>query len=367
LPSPTPIESGVGQPAVTASMSRGDRGDNVGGQSALAVQDTSGLSSGTQARADRRGLLSAALVGCGIGLALGAIYLSVGLARAGVDHSRAARIARAADGGFSEAMLQREISHMEPGALRLARAYDALAGDAGRDPAQAWPSRFDDRQAIGHRVTALESVRQLDCLTQAVYYEARGETPRGQAAVAQVVMNRVNNPSFPKTICGVVFQGAASQSCQFSFACDGSMARALESDAWDRARIIAERTLSGVVVADIGTATHFHTTSVQPEWGPQMLRVAQVGLHIFYRLNPHAPLANPATDRGALLVSLPLTPSLRLATQMAEKAADATVNAAGIAPVEVREKLVNPSDSARAPPKAAEQPALSEPADAAGS
>ncbi len=325
------------------------------------------MSSGTQARADRRVLLSAALMGSGIGLALGATYLSAGLAQAAFDHSRAARIAHAAEGGFSETMLQREMDRMDPAALQLAREHDTLAGDAGRGPAQAWPSRFDDRQAIGHRISALESARQLDCLTQAVYYEARGETPRGQAAVAQVVMNRVNSPSFPKTICGVVFQGAASRGCQFSFACDGSIGRAVETDAWDRARIIAERTLSGVVLADIGTATHFHTTAVQPEWGPQMLRVAQVGLHIFYRLNPHAPVANAMTDRRAVLVSLPLSPgaNLRLATQMAAKAADATVSAAGLGPDEVREKSTKSTDPAVAPAKSVDQPNLTQPADAA--
>ena len=74
---------------------------------------------------------------------------------------------------------------------------------------------------------ALQSSRELECLADAVYYEARGETPSGQAAVAQVVMNRVRHPAFPKSICGVVFQGAYNRTgCQFSFACDGSMRRA---------------------------------------------------------------------------------------------------------------------------------------------
>lgn len=305
-----------------------------GGSLALAVQDTLILTSGTQARADWRVLMSAALLGSGVGLALGASYMTAGMAHAVSDHSRAVRIAQSAQGGFSETMLQREMDHMDPAALHLARAHDEAADDSERGLAQAWPSRFDDRQPFGRHASALDAARQLDCLTQAVYFEARGETPRGQAAVAQVVMNRVSSPSFPKTVCGVVFQGAATHGCQFSFACDGSMRREREVAAWDRAREVAERTLSGVRLADIGRATHYHTTSVEPYWGSQMLRVAQVGLHVFYRLNPHAPAVRPAGVQNAVFVSLPIVPggNLRLATAVLEKAADATVTASGLAP-----------------------------------
>jgi len=299
------------------------------------------LTSGTQARADWRVLISAALIGSGVGLGLGASYLAAGMAQAMADHSRAARIAEAAHGGFSETMLQREIDRMDPAALHLARMHDELADEGDRDLSQGWPSRLDDREPLGHRVSALDAARQLDCLTQAVYFEARGETPRGQAAVAQVVMNRVKNPSFPKTVCAVVFQGAATHGCQFSFACDGSMRRGLEAEAWTRARRIAERTLSGRVLADIGNATHFHTTAVQPDWGPQMLRVAQVGLHVFYRFNPHAPIGRPAldgrSDDRAVFVSLPLAPAgnVRLAAALLEKASDTTI-AASLAPAEAK-------------------------------
>jgi hypothetical protein len=309
------------------------------------------LTSGTQARADWRVLMSAALIGSGFGLGLGVTYLAGGMAQAVADHSRAARIAEAAQGGFSETMLQREMGRMDPAALRLARAHDDLVADGGRDTAQAWPGPSDDRLSAGRHGSALDSARQLDCLTQAVYFEARGETPRGQAAVAQVVMNRVKSPSFPKTVCGVVFQGAASHGCQFSFACDGSMRRGLETGAWDRARRIAVRTLSGVRLADIGAATHFHTTSVQPDWGPQMLRVAQVGLHIFYRFNPHAPVARPMDEDRAVFVSLPIGPisNLRLANAVLQKTADATVAATGLAPA--------PADAKPAAAKPVEAPA----------
>jgi hypothetical protein len=281
------------------------------------------------------------------------------MAQAISDHHRAARIAEATGGGFSETMLQREMNRMDPAALRLARAHDAFAADAPLAADDGWPAGMADRPALGRRGSALDSARQLDCLTQAVYYEARGETPRGQAAVAQVVMNRVANPSFPKTVCGVVFQGAASHGCQFSFACDGSMNHGLEADAWDRARRVAERALSGVVLADIGSATHFHTTAVQPDWGPQMLRVAQVGLHIFYRFNPHAPLTRPETR--SVLTSLGPASNLRLATAVLQKASDVTVAASGLAPAppapDANAPIGKPVDTAvKAPEPAAAQP-----------
>ncbi|WP_309606435.1 cell wall hydrolase [Phenylobacterium sp.] len=305
---------------------------------ALVAQDTFVLTSGTQARADWRALFSAALIGSGLGLGLGAFYMAGGMSHVATDHSRAARIAEAAGGGFSETMLQRETQSMDFAALRLARIHDGLAGArAQRDAVPAWsgpPAADDVGPTPGH--AALNSARDLDCLTQAVYFEARGESQRGQAAVAQVVLNRVRHPAFPKTVCGVVFQGAATHGCQFSFACDGSTGQQRERDAWDRARTVAGRALSGVVLADVGQATHFHTTGVSPLWGPQMLRVAQVGLHIFYRVNPHAPAvrSGPGPDNRAVFVSLPISPasSLRLASAVVEKAAIITSTAVGGSP-----------------------------------
>jgi spore germination cell wall hydrolase CwlJ-like protein len=313
-------------------------------------------------------------MGSGIGMALGAIYLSAGMAQAISDHHRAVRIAQAAGGALSETMLQREMDRLDPAALRLARAHDQFAADdpregdreGGKDWGQGWPSAMGERAAVGHRASPLESARQLDCLTQAVYFEARGEIPRGQAAVAQVVMNRVANPSFPKTVCGVVFQGAAQSAlghgCQFSFACDGSMRHGLEAEAWDRARQVAERALSGAVLADIGSATHFHTTSVRPDWGPQMLRVAQVGLHVFYRFNPHAPLGGamaPAAER-AVFVSLPAQAS---PAPVLQKAVSVTVSAPTGVAADTSAKVMaaKPGEAS----KAAETAAAAQAADAA--
>lgn len=124
----------------------------------------------------------------------------------------------------------------------------------------------------------------LDCLADAVYYEARSESEDGQRAVAQVVLNRVRHPAFPRSVCGVVFQGSTrATGCQFSFTCDGSMRRSREPGAWERARTIAAQALSGSVFAPVGLATHFHTTAIHPWWASSLTRAVTVGAHIFYR------------------------------------------------------------------------------------
>lgn len=126
--------------------------------------------------------------------------------------------------------------------------------------------------------------RALDCLTAAVYYEAASETGPGQAAVAQVVLNRMRHPAFPKTVCGVVFQGQErTTGCQFSFTCDGAMARVPSIAGWARARVVAGAALNGFVAADVGMATHYHTDWVAPYWAERLVKMRQIGTHIFYR------------------------------------------------------------------------------------
>ncbi|MET3779823.1 spore germination cell wall hydrolase CwlJ-like protein [Brevundimonas sp. 1080] len=126
--------------------------------------------------------------------------------------------------------------------------------------------------------------RALRCLTQAVYYEAALEPDNGQAGVAQVVLNRVRDPNYASTVCGVVFEGAERVTgCQFSFTCDGSLGQAPVGWAWERARKVAERALNGAVAQEVGTATHYHADYVHPWWAPTVAKVTQIGAHIFYR------------------------------------------------------------------------------------
>jgi spore germination cell wall hydrolase CwlJ-like protein len=130
----------------------------------------------------------------------------------------------------------------------------------------------------------LDRLRALDCLTAAVYYEAAIEPTDGLRAVAQVVLNRVRHPAFPKTVCGVVFQGwERSTGCQFTFTCDGSMARVPSEAGWARARKVAEEALAGKVYKPVGYATHYHTNWVVPYWSSSLTKLALVGTHIFYR------------------------------------------------------------------------------------
>ncbi|MDB5699565.1 MAG: cell wall hydrolase [Alphaproteobacteria bacterium] len=143
-----------------------------------------------------------------------------------------------------------------------------------------------------------DRARSLDCLTSAIYYEARSEPEDGQRAVAQVVLNRVRHPAFPSTVCGVVFQGSERRTgCQFSFTCDGSMARRPQPEVWERVRRIAAEALSGSVFAPVGNATHYHTTSILPYWAPYLRKSAIVGAHIFYRWSGNAGEASAFRQR----------------------------------------------------------------------
>ena len=126
--------------------------------------------------------------------------------------------------------------------------------------------------------------RALECLTQAVYYEAAREPTDGQRAVAQVVLNRVRHPAYPASVCGVVYQGSERDTgCQFTFTCDGSLYYAPVRSYWDRARKVAEAALQGYVYAPVGNATHYHADYVVPYWAATLKKSAVIGLHIFYR------------------------------------------------------------------------------------
>ncbi len=129
----------------------------------------------------------------------------------------------------------------------------------------------------------------IQCLATAALYEV-GDDERGQQAVIQVVLNRVRIAGYPKTVCGVVYQGAARPTgCQFSFTCDGSQARRPEHAGWTTARSAAQRGLSGYVFRSVGTATHYHADWVVPYWIGSLDKIAKVESHIFYRPHSNGP------------------------------------------------------------------------------
>jgi spore germination cell wall hydrolase CwlJ-like protein len=172
----------------------------------------------------------------------------------------------------------------EPTALRPVAPAAALALN------EAIPVASSDNPAarpfLAERRSIIDRMRAVDCLTSAIYYEAASESEDGQRAVAQVVLNRVRHPTFPNSVCGVVYQGSErSSGCQFSFTCDGSLLRTPSFSGWARARRIAAAALAGSVYAPVGHSTHYHTNQVLPYWASSLVKSAVIGAHIFYRWN----------------------------------------------------------------------------------
>jgi Cell Wall Hydrolase len=135
---------------------------------------------------------------------------------------------------------------------------------------------------------AASHLRAQDCLAQTVYYEAGNQPEDGQRAVAQVVLNRVRHPLWPKSVCGVVYQGpmgnGGPRQCQFSFTCTGGPLPPPRGAAWAQAQRIAAEALGGRVFAPVGLSTFYHANYVMPAWAPHLVKTAVIGAHIFYRL-----------------------------------------------------------------------------------
>ena len=140
------------------------------------------------------------------------------------------------------------------------------------------------RPMVFRAASPVSAARAHYCLTATLYYEAASESDDGMRGVAQVVLNRVRHPSFPNTVCGVVFQGSQrALVCQFTFSCDGSMARRPAADQWRRASRIAAAALAGATYPGVGLATHYHTLAVNPGWRGSLVMTNVVGAHIFHR------------------------------------------------------------------------------------
>lgn len=164
------------------------------------------------------------------------------------------------------------LADLTPDQARAANALTPFAGSLNR-PAKPFN--------LGG--SAVEKERALTCLASALWHEA-GDDRIGQQAVAQVVLNRVRHPAFPKSVCGVVFQGAERETgCQFTFACDGSLDRRPSAAAWARARKVAASAMSGFVFKGVGTATHYHTDWVVPYWSASLDKIAAVHSQLFFR------------------------------------------------------------------------------------
>ena len=180
-----------------------------------------------------------------------------------------------------------------PGAAQLLADAPVRRGETGTAPLPALPANaaagdvgdasIQPARPFVLRGSQIDRARALQCLTTAIYYEAGNEPDAGQRAVAQVVLNRVRHPAFPASVCGVVFQGSDRPVCQFSFACDGAMARVPVPSVWLRSRRVAARALSGDVFAPVGLATHYHTYAVTPSWNRTLVMTGVFGAHFFHR------------------------------------------------------------------------------------
>lgn len=268
-----------------------------------------------------------ALVSGVVGLAAGSAWLGSAVAETSANRLRAERIDQVAIAGFSDEAISAATGGLDLSALAIARRHDPYltSGDILRErQAEHLAARLEQASqsatSVAVRPFSLSggaSNRDLECLTQAAYYEARGEGRDGMRAVTQVVLNRVRHAAFPKTICGVVFEGASRRvGCQFSFTCNGTMRAAINRSAWSRARDVAQAALDGDVFTPVGTATHFHTTAVSPGWRTRLTRVGQVGQHLFYRFGDRGGVRqtfNAAPERSetprARVVQADLTPA----------------------------------------------------------
>ena len=233
------------------------------------------------------------------------------------DPGRARGGAAVSEGG-SEAGLRRLIADMDPAMRTLARRHDPDPRTDFWGRPVGWETyRIDEVPTLGFdepqgvdaataeeinalrpfarlpirpmrpfvlKTDSIDQARAVQCLSQAVYFEAGRESLAGQEAVAQIVLNRLRHPAYPKSVCGVVYQGSARKTgCQFTFTCDGSLAYAPEPGRWRQAQDVARRALAGFVLKDVGSATHYHAAYVAPYWAPTLVKMKQIGAHIFYR------------------------------------------------------------------------------------
>jgi hypothetical protein len=170
------------------------------------------------------------------------------------------------------------------GATLLENLRRFRGGGIAAEPRAGAFTKIDVKMATPRRRHRRTFDAQARCLAQAVYFEGRGESKKGQAAIAEVILNRVESDGYPDSICGVVFEGSRQRhKCQFSFACDGKSDRPEEKDAWLAAKQIAMTVITKKTRSLTGSATHYHASYVKPSWTRAMKRTIRIGRHIFYR------------------------------------------------------------------------------------
>jgi spore germination cell wall hydrolase CwlJ-like protein len=179
----------------------------------------------------------------------------------------------------------------------LLKKVDTATAKKTNDSVPLTATPVPPASAFIFRGTLADFERATDCLAATIFYESGNETAAGQMAVVQVVLNRARHPAYPKSVCGVVFQGHERRTgCQFSYTCDGSMARRPSPEAWFRHRGLAAAMLKGLVYPQVGLATHYHTDWVLPVWSARLDKIRVEGTHLFFRFNGY--WGTPAAYRG---------------------------------------------------------------------
>jgi hypothetical protein len=179
---------------------------------------------------------------------------------------------------------------ISPAAVDLSGKADATVPAVKRLAITPSPSKIEksfklkrtEKQAVVAQRRA--RLAEENCMARAIYFEARSESELGQLAVARVILNRVKDPAYPNTICGVVYQGSNRRnSCQFSFACDGLPDDVRQPGAWANSKRLAQKAMSDSKGTKImSTATNYHADYVRPKWAGSMKRIVKIGRHIFY-------------------------------------------------------------------------------------
>lgn len=209
------------------------------------------------------------------GMALGLVVMLGGAGQAGADQARAdASLARllTTEGRALAAMPEARLGWLRDG------QYER------RKPAGADVQTAALATADLSRMPAPRGGTEWECLTEALYFEARGESVKGQLAVAEVILNRVDSPRFPNSVCAVINQGTGQKyACQFSYTCDGSAEVVHERAAWEQVARVAQLMLDGAPRTLTNGATHYHTSAVSPTWSRVYARTTTIGVHHFYR------------------------------------------------------------------------------------
>lgn len=252
----------------------------------------------------RRRRRQLAIAGICLLLLLAGIGVAIYFARAGAK--RGVALSRSATTNIAVSPSVR-LSLPPPDLLRPITPEEALKENAER----AFSGRPDTpAAAFTLNADADTRARALECLTQAVYFEAATEGIDGQRAVAQIVLNRMRHPAYPHSVCGVVYQGSDRPTgCQFTFTCDGALARIPIQSLWKDAQKVASDALNGKVFAPVGHATHYHADYVVPFWADSLDKSVQIGRHIFYRLKGGLGASSTFHQNYAGVEPLPPPPS----------------------------------------------------------